>query len=212
MLMGLREYARHRKAGGLKGGTLGAVQKAIASGRIQAVDGKVDAAAADAAWAASTNAALQRGPVVEAPKVLPILEGVVETAPSALSRRPWGDEPFPAIDAAAPPANVVDGSTFMAAKTRREQAEAELAQLKLARERKLVIDSAEATKAFTAFGRMYSAARENVPAQLAPKLVGLTDLREIGRIVRDAYRAADRRVAEEIRSRYADFADAVAAG
>ena len=50
----LRAYARHRKC------TLGAVQKAVAAGRIPVrADGRVDFAKADAAWAANTRA---RGP------------------------------------------------------------------------------------------------------------------------------------------------------
>ncbi len=48
--MSLREYARHR------GVALSAVQKAIASGRIATLaDGRIDPAAADAAWARNTN-------------------------------------------------------------------------------------------------------------------------------------------------------------
>lgn len=57
-LMGLREYARHRAAKGLNGGTLAAVQRAIASGRIAVVmvgqSKKIDAKEADLAWAANT--------------------------------------------------------------------------------------------------------------------------------------------------------------
>ncbi len=48
--MSLREYARHR------GVALSAVQKAISSGRISTLaDGRIDPAAADAAWAQNTN-------------------------------------------------------------------------------------------------------------------------------------------------------------
>ena len=51
MLMGYREYARHR------GVTLGAVQKAIRDGRITAnADKKIDAAAADLDWQDNTDA------------------------------------------------------------------------------------------------------------------------------------------------------------
>ncbi len=56
MALGLREYARHRKARGLSGTTLRAVQDAIASGRLTVTDGKIaDAAAADAQWLATTR-------------------------------------------------------------------------------------------------------------------------------------------------------------
>lgn len=51
MEMGYREYARH------KGVSLGAVQKAIKTGRISLnANGKIDAAAADHAWDANTDA------------------------------------------------------------------------------------------------------------------------------------------------------------
>jgi hypothetical protein len=51
MEMGYREYARH------KGVTLGAVQKAIKTGRIQVTaDKKIDSQAADLAWESNTDA------------------------------------------------------------------------------------------------------------------------------------------------------------
>lgn len=52
----LRGYARHRKARGLPGGSLAAVQKALATGRIAVDDdGRIDVAAADEAWSANTD-------------------------------------------------------------------------------------------------------------------------------------------------------------
>lgn len=59
--MGLREYARHRKAAGLAGGTLRAVQVAIRDGRLSKSltrDRKriASAAAADREWEATTQA------------------------------------------------------------------------------------------------------------------------------------------------------------
>ena len=57
--MGFREYARHRAAAGLVGGTLAAVQTAIKAGRIKylQVDGakKINQAEADIAWSETTN-------------------------------------------------------------------------------------------------------------------------------------------------------------
>jgi hypothetical protein len=51
MLMGYREYARHR------GVSLGAVQKALRAGRINAnADKKIDAAVADSEWDVNTDA------------------------------------------------------------------------------------------------------------------------------------------------------------
>ena len=57
--LSLRAYARHRKAKGLAGGTLNAVQVAIDSGRLAKAltrDGKIaSAAAADAEWGQTTR-------------------------------------------------------------------------------------------------------------------------------------------------------------
>jgi len=58
-LMGLREYARHRKAAGLAGYSLSTVQRAIEDGRIPYIERKgrklINAAEADAAWKANTR-------------------------------------------------------------------------------------------------------------------------------------------------------------
>ncbi|MBN1567924.1 MAG: hypothetical protein JXA73_08745 [Acidobacteria bacterium] len=51
-----RAYAKHRRAVGLAGGTLSAVQKAIASGRItKGSDGKIDFERADREWEENLN-------------------------------------------------------------------------------------------------------------------------------------------------------------
>jgi hypothetical protein len=222
MAMGQREYARYRKAKGLRGGTVRAVQKALASGRIVAgADGRIDADAADAAWAANTDVALQRGPspagVATPPEVLPIFEGVVETAPSTLSRRPEWDVPFPpmperaAVNANASTetalASVVDLGLYQRSKAEREYAEAQMALDKLAESRKELLPAGDVQKAFAQMGKMYAQGRESVPTQLAPQLVGLTDLAEIERRVRKAFREADQRIANEIRSQYAEVVD-----
>lgn len=57
VLMGIREYSRHRKELGLTGGTHRAVQVAIRDGRIVdaiTLDGKIDAAIADEEWSDTT--------------------------------------------------------------------------------------------------------------------------------------------------------------
>lgn len=56
--MSARGYAKSRRARGLPGGTLRAIQEAIASGRIPVgPDGTIDPAAADEAWARNTDGA-----------------------------------------------------------------------------------------------------------------------------------------------------------
>lgn len=56
--LSLRAYARHRKENALSGGTLKAIQDAVATGRvILDANGKIpDAAEADARWRATTHA------------------------------------------------------------------------------------------------------------------------------------------------------------
>ncbi len=54
-LMTYAEYAGHRKAKGLSGGTGQAVAKAVQSGRISLIDGKIDPDVADIQWAANTR-------------------------------------------------------------------------------------------------------------------------------------------------------------
>ena len=55
--LSIREYARHRRAAGLKGGSPWGVQKAMKAGRIHTnADGKIDPEQADAEWEATTDA------------------------------------------------------------------------------------------------------------------------------------------------------------
>jgi len=55
-VLSLSGYARHRKQHGLSGGTLRAVQKALAAGRITAhPDGRIDLRRADAQWQRNTS-------------------------------------------------------------------------------------------------------------------------------------------------------------
>ena len=54
--LSIREYARHRRAAGLKGGTPAAVHKAIQSGRIRRDErGLIDPDQADAQWVGTTD-------------------------------------------------------------------------------------------------------------------------------------------------------------
>lgn len=200
--MGYREYARHR------GVNLFAVQKAIKAGRISVTaDGRIDSEAADRQWAASTDAALQRGAqavtVIE-PAAPPLISGEPAVGPTILSRGLDGPEWPPRTEWPKPvrAGVVVDGSSFMAARTAREHAEAQLAELELAGKLGKVIDAAEAQKTFKLIARMHAQAREAVPTQLATKLVGKTDPREIEQTIRAAFREADARIADEIQARF----------
>lgn len=205
VMMGYREYARHR------GCTLRSVQKAIESGRIVALPGKkIDSEDADRRWAACTDPA--KAPQVAAPPpsvVMPLLDGSAEAAPVAMRRPEWPEWPNwkpmeRKPEALAAPANVIGMDTFLLAKTERERAEAEMAKIALAEKQSRLISADAARQTFRSIGRMVATAREQLPTQLSAQLVGKTDLTEIESIVRAALRDADERVANEIQSRYGD--------
>jgi len=180
------------------------------------VEGRIDSDDADGRWAATTDQALQRGELAAAPparavEVLPILDGVVEQAPAALSARPVWDVPFPPPvplrDRGAVATNVIDGDTFIHWRTRAMRADALAAELALAKEQKKSLDTDEVVKAFAGIGRMYANGRESLPSQLAPKLVGLTDLQEIARLIRQAMRESDQRIANQVKAQYSEIVD-----
>lgn len=116
-LMGIREYARHREARGLTGATHGAVQAAIRSGRLvkAVVDGRINAAIADAEWAGTT-----------------LEDRVPLTGPTAPVSAPDDDDELPA-----------DVPSLKESRARREAAEAALAEIELAEKRRELVLAAD---------------------------------------------------------------------
>lgn len=207
--MGIREYSRHR------GCALSAVQKAITTGRIsKGEDGRIDSDLADAAWAAHTDRAKQRkeNPPAAAPAPPadpPLLTGEVLPAPGELARRsqfygPDWPEPTPHPEH-RPPAQVVDGDSFMAAKTRLAWAEVELREAAVAEKRGLSINGEAARQTFRDIGRIYASARGSVASEIAQRVIGLTDPNEIDRRVKAILIATDERIANEIFAKYPDL-------
>lgn len=182
---GIREYARYR------GVSHTAVQKAIASQRIQlTADGAINFELADSQW--------KRNGVPVAHKAQPVkAKPKAQQAPQPKAAKAEADD---------------RSESFMAAKTRRERAEADLAELKARRAAGDVIETVDARKAFRSVGRIYTAARESLPKQLAPKLIGLTDLIVIEALLREELRAADTRIADEIESRHGELLNEKEAG
>lgn len=181
-----RAYARYRKANGWPGGTDGAVRKALKGNRIfQESDGLIDFEKADAAWGAITR----------------------PMAPTAFAgKRAAEAKPItPAASRHAPADPERDANAFMTARTRREQAEAELAELKLQKAKGELISVAEARRVFFGVGKMHAAARENLPTHIAPSLIGKSDLDEIEGILRRELRARDEQISNELESRHAEL-------
>ena len=150
---------------------------------------------------------------------MPLLDGAPEAAPATLARRPdWPGftEPWPPPIERRPdppaPSNVIGMDTFLAAKTERERAEAEMAKDELARKRGQLTDAEDARRVFRECGKMYARVREQVPGDVATQLVGKTDPWEIEQIIRTAIREADTRIADEIAAKFTEVLGHVRSG
>lgn len=161
MLMGYREYARHR------GVSLGAVQKALRAGRINAnADKKIDAAVADREWDVNTDASRIAVSAVEV--ATPLAQKEISFA------APAGEE------ADKPAAEELTGSDNNASRYRESRASREFyvaAKQKLEYEQLLgqLINVDEAKRiAFTSFRAIRDSVL-NVAARIKDQLAAETD-------------------------------------
>jgi len=155
-LMTIAQYAAAR------GITAAAVYEALKAGRIETIefDGKrwLHPDLADAQWAKNTQHSKARrkhpaAPAVEAP-----------------SKKP---------EAPDPPRSESPESSYMDARTRREKALAELAELELARTRGDLVDAARVRTGAMRMYRMLRDALLGLPAQMAPELAAIDNPRLI---------------------------------
>jgi hypothetical protein len=156
VLMGLREYARHRKQRGLVGTTHRAVQVAIRDGRIvkAVVDNKIDAAVADAEWSDTT-----------------LEDRVPLTGPTAPSSDDEDDLP-------------ADVPSLKESRARREAAEAALAEIELAEKRRELVPAKDVESKLvnviaqckTKLLGVAARARQRDPALTGQQVELLTDL------------------------------------
>lgn len=161
MLMGYREYARHR------GVSLGAVQKALRDGRITANDEKkIDSAVADRDWAVNTDASRIAVSAIEV--VVPLAQKEISFA------APAGEE------ADKPAAEELTGSDNNASRYRESRASREFyvaAKQKLEYEQLLgqLINVDDAKRiAFTSFRAIRDSVL-NVAARIKDQLAAETD-------------------------------------
>ena len=154
--MSQRAYSRHR------GVTHRAVQKAIASGRIPVTaDGKVDAEAADQAWAANTDESKPRNSVSGTPKLTIVPQA---SAPNASS-------------------GSVIASGYQASRAMHENYRARTARLEFERLSGTLVPADEVrVEAFNAARRVREALLAIADRQ-APILAAITDPAEIHRIL-----------------------------
>lgn len=157
------EYARRR---GVDPTT---VRDAIKAGRITLIDGKVDPAVADIQWQRNTRARVNpaRAPGT-APPSMPLQHQMSLSSAAAA----------PPVDGPAQP-DPAGESDYWVSRARREHAEADLAELKLAEQNGQLI-RVEAIR--SALAGVISSTRDSLlqlPARLAPVLAAETDAAKV---------------------------------
>ena len=168
-------YARHR------GCDEKAVRKAVAEERISLIDGKIDPAVADIQWAQNTRArADSRGKAAPNATQQGNVLGTDEKTTTGPDSRP----------AAGAPAGQGGDTGYHDFRTRRESAEAERAEMEVAKMAGRLVDREITERAiFDAF----RALRDSVfstPARCAPKLLGMNEIRDIEHVITDELRKA----------------------
>lgn len=163
-LMTQSEYAKHRGCSGVS------VHKAIKAGRISLIDGKIDPAVADIQWAANTRARVTARPP----------SSVEATPPSSAPEKPAiGAEPLEA-----------KSEDYWDARSRRETAEAAIAEMKEAEMRGSLIRVDAARSAWA--GKVTSArdALLQIPSRLAPVLAAESDMEKVAELIEGELRQA----------------------
>jgi hypothetical protein len=166
-LVGLREYARRR------GVTLQAVQKAIKSGRITPIGGQIDPEVADIQWQRNTAPNRSAGLAASA-----ALGGAVTRAPIA----PRGGRDSDSAIKAEP--------SLLDARTRREQAMAELAELELAEKRGELVAAAAIEKALATKILSVRESLDTLTDRITPLLAAETDPAKVYALLRMEIRQA----------------------
>lgn len=194
------EYARSRKDRGLPGGSREAVRKAVDEQRISAFgpDKLIDQQLADSQWARNTRARVGAtdgsGHVSDAGGDLLSGTGEAAQAPAV-----------PAATAAAAPA--ADGYT--AARVRTEMANAQLAELELARKRAEVRDVADINRGGFDIAREVRDAMDSSVNTLAAELAVLDNADACARVLRQHNRTIQQLLAQRLREKLAVKVEAV---
>lgn len=182
-LLSLRGYAESRKARGLPGGTLKAVQKAIETNRISTVAdekgrAKIDAEVADIQWMQNTD------PDQSAranPMLAPALPGGSVDGQHAAGTQQ-------ASAASGSPAEAQ--RAYFEIKMRRERAEMQQAEMKAKQMAGELVEKAAVERAAYQAGRLLRDMLLSVPGSLAGEIAGMTDARAIEGRMRDELRSA----------------------
>lgn len=174
-LISLRAYARHRAELGLVGSSLAAVQKAIASSRITPINGKIDPEVADIQWAQKTDADQQaRGASGGHPPRSPEKSGAESPAPQGGKAPATGD----------------DRDGYFASKSRRELAEAQLAEIELRTKTGELVKAEDVSRATFSLHRMLRDRLLGVPDRVASIIAAESDTAKVHSILTGELRAA----------------------
>lgn len=173
------QYAAHR------GVSRAAVSKAVTAGRITLKNGKVDQVAADAQWARNSRMRIGYGikspPAAVAPVPAPVPKPIPTPRPAlALASAPVPPPPPPPPPPAPPPPPDLPPELAMVddyghSRARREQAEADLAEMRREEERGMLIrvDAVRAVAA-TTFASTRDALLQ-IPSRVSQVLAAETD-------------------------------------
>jgi hypothetical protein len=166
----LRGYARHRKAKGLSGGSLAAVQKAVAAGRISVdVQGRIDRVEADRAWSENTLASKVRTKEQSTPKTP--AKGRTRARGGTLVAEEDGED-----------------YTLASERARKERADRKLRELTLRRELAEVVDVSKVAALNFRVGRQIRSRLEALPDRLAEVLAAEDDPQAVDEILRGEIR------------------------
>ena len=173
--LSIRAYARHR------GVSHAAVRKALATGRITAgADGKIDPAAADRQWLASTD--VSRMP--HRLRLVPAKGGPSEPSLPATSSP---EAPAGLEDAGDRGVSGLDGprlaSSYAASRAAREAYLARLAKLDFEQRSGKLVDADEVRAQIFGLGRRLRDALLGLPDRLAPVLAGQADQAAVHRLL-----------------------------
>lgn len=181
------EYARSRKDRGLPGGSREAVRRAVDEKRISAFgpDKLIDLALADTQWARNTRARV--GATDGSGQATDSGEDLLSGASVAV-----------AVDPKGQPAQL---SGYSAARVRTELANAELAELELARKRAEVRDVVDITRGGFDIARELRDALDSSVNTLATELAALASADECAKVLRQHNRTIQQLLAQRLREK-----------
>lgn len=171
------EYARHRKAAGLPGGSREAVRKAVDERRITLIAGKIHPRLADEDWAKNSRARMSPQAAATAPVAGEDLLSVPPATP-APTEAPAQPVPPPIAD-----------SSYTAARARREQADADVAEMNARKMRGELVAWEDVARGGFEVGRDLRDAGDAAVNALAAELANVHNADECAEILRKHHRA-----------------------